>query len=175
MKHRELESFIRQSYLDVMNRMEVEKHSFLPAFDPTKKGRKDTGVYFYLTFVKNHAFQDRIYKPVDGHAGHKEKQMFEYNLQITALSTFIKDRPYIDSNDLIADALIIIQSLDFMTLLQKENVAIFRPSAPIQLPYLDEADNNAQEIKFDVRLTHMQERSIRTEAITKIHEVTLGV
>lgn len=175
MKNRELEAILRNVYLDVMNRMDVEKHSFLPAFDPTKKGRKDNGVYFYLTLVKNYAFQDRTYHPVDGHAGHKEVQIFEYNLQITALSTYIKNKPFISAMDLSIDAMVIIQSLDFMAQLADKNISIFRPSSPVQIPYLDEADNNAQEIKFDVRLTVKQERSIRTEAITQIIETTLGV
>lgn len=175
MNSRELEAFIRSSYIDVMERMSVEKHSFLPAFDPTKKGRKDTGVYFYLTLVKNYAFQDRHYRNDDGFSGHREVQAFEYNLQITALSTYIKNKPFASAVDLSTDAMIIVQSLDFMTHLKAKGISIFRPSAPIQLAYLDEADNNAQEVKFDVRLTYTQERSIKTEAITEIIETTLGV
>lgn len=148
MKKRDLEIAFRKAFLECAKSFELKEYSLLPAFDSQKKGRRDTGLYFYLNNLGSRGWQGRKYRGGDK-AGHEEKQTFEYEVKLTALSSDRDDDPH----DMAASALMVVQSLPFQTLLKNQNIGLQRPSKITAITFTNDSDNYEDEVFFTFNLS----------------------
>lgn len=158
MKKRDLEILLRKTYLDLQKQYNLTEYSFLPAYDG-KKGRKDTGLYYYLRLLNNHSWQGRRYDYND--YGHKEEQIFEYEVKITALS----DKEDHNPNDIASQALMIVQSLPFVERLSESNVGLQRVNQLQSMPFINDSDNYEEEVFFTFNLSVVQTINPSTPAV----------
>ena len=168
MKKRDLEILIRKTYLDLQKKYGLHEYALLPAYDG-KKGRKNTGLYYHLRLLKNHAWQGRRYDYDD--YGHKEEQIFEYEVKFTALS----DNPEHNPNDIASQALMIVQSLPFIETLSKSDVGLQRVNQLRSMPFINDSDNYEEEVFFTFNLSVVQTINPPTPSVdtfnVKIHKV----
>lgn len=162
MKKRDLEILLRKTFLDLQKHYGLFEYSLLPAYDG-KKGRKNMGMYYYLRLLNNHGWQGRRYD-FDSF-GHKEEQIFEYEVKITALS----DKPEHNPNDIASQALMIVQSLPFIEKLSKERVGVQRVNQLQSMPFINDSDNYEEEVFFTFNLSVVQTINPPTPEVDKFN------
>lgn len=161
MKKINIEGIFRTLFIQHVNSLGLKEHSFLPAF-AGKKGRKNTGLYFYLKQVGGHGWQGRKYNYENG-LGHTEEQVIEWEMRITAISSNQDHNP----NDMTVDALMVVQSLPFTEDLRKKGIGSQRPSKITTVTFVNDSDNYEEESFFTLRLSTIKTINPPTKPVTQ--------
>ncbi|PWF25058.1 phage gateway protein [Corticimicrobacter populi] len=172
MKQKLLEAAIRSVLMPLL----IEQGVSLPvigAFQPTKQGRVDDGIYFFPINRGKRGWQTRRYHDAGDALTATESQINESMYQIQA---FVEDDPEDDDQLLASDVLAIvrgvIQSTKFVQFMTELGIGVQRATEIVTPSFVNDRDQFEFNPNFTVIFTH--HRSI-TQATAHIEQVVPGI
>lgn len=131
-----------------------------------KSGRLEKGLYWHPLSQIDRGFQGRKYK-IDGNkSGHKELQIIEQPIQITAYSA--NPQSYEESVFNIAEnARMIVQSLPFSEAMKQSGIEVTRPTNLRTLQFINDSDNYEDEVSFQFSIIYTRSIEFNTPAVHK--------
>lgn len=154
----------RSALLDQLAAHGMPEVLVIEADQPRKQGRVSDGLYWRMLNPRNYGWQARRYEPLGGDAGHREHQLFETVIQLTALVSDEEAAGY-DVHDLATTAQMIVNSLPFVEALRRVKIGVQRVSAVRTLIFNDEGDNYERECTFDVNVTFARTLAPETKTV----------
>ncbi|VFR39275.1 FIG00947889: hypothetical protein [plant metagenome] len=143
------------------------------AFQPTKQGRVDNGIYFFPINRGKRGWQSRKYQSVGQGLTATETQFNESMYQFQA---FVEDDLKDDDQLLAADVLAVVrgvlQSMKFTQAMTAAGIGVQRPTEIVTPSFINDRDNFEFNPNFTVIFSH--QRSI-TQATAIIEQVTSGI
>lgn len=172
MKQKSLEAAIRGVLIPLL----IEQDVSLPvigAFQPTKQGRVDDGIYFFPLNRGKRGWQSRRYHDIGDALVATESQINESMYQFQA---FVEDDPEDDAQLLASDVLAIvrgvIQSTKFVQFMTGIGIGVQRATEIVTPSFVNDRDQFEFNPNFTVIFTH--HRSI-TQATAHIEQVVPGI
>lgn len=172
MKQKHLEATIRAALITLLVEQDINL-PVLAAFQPTKQGRVDDGIYFFPINRGKRGWQSRKYQD-DGEAlTATELQINESMYQFQA---FVEDDLTAPEQLLASDVLAIVrgivQSMRFTQTMTAAGIGVQRATDIVTPAFVNDRDNFDFNPNFTVIFTH--HRSI-TQATAHIEQVVPGV
>lgn len=172
MKQKQLEATVRGALLMLLTEQSITL-PVLAAFQPSKQGRVDDGIYFFPVNRGKRGWQSRKYQD-DGAALHAtESQINESMYQFQA---FVEDDTRAPEQLLASDVLSIVrgvlQSMRFAQTMTAVGIGVQRATEIVTPAFVNERDNFDFNPNFTVIFTH--QRSI-TQATAHIEQVASGI
>lgn len=172
MKQKQLEATVRAALLALLPEQGISL-PVLAAFQPTKQGRVDDGIYFFPVARGKRGWQSRKYQD-DGQAvTATESQINESMYQFQA---FVEDDVTAPAQFLASDVLAVVrgvvQSMRFVQAMTSAAIGVQRATDIVMPSFVNERDNFEFNPSFTVIFTH--HRSI-TQATAHIEQVVSGI
>lgn len=172
MKQKQLEATIRGALLTLLAEQGVDL-PVMAAFQPSKQGRVDDGIYFFPVNRGKRGWQSRKYQD-DGQAlTSTESQINESMYQFQA---FVEDDVTAPAQLLASDVLAVVrgvvQSMRFTQAMTAAGIGVQRATDIVMPSFVNERDNFEFNPNFTVIFTH--HRSI-TQATAHIEQVVSGI
>lgn len=161
MNQKQLEVAIRSDLLDMLKEQGIEL-PILAAFPPSKQGRVDDGIYFFLLSKQKRGWQSRSYSDTKDKTAlvNTETQINEFMFQFNA---FIEDNGLSDGQLLAEDVLSVVrgvmQSIKFADRMQAQGIGVQRATDIVTPTFINEKDNYEHNPSFTIIFT--QNRSIQ--------------
>ena len=149
MTFRELKIAFRKALIELQKQYGLRVIPVIDADQMKKQGRVETGIYYRVLEPKNHGWQGRSYNINGKDAGHVESQHYEVMFQLSTLSS----ESNTDAIDIAVDTQMIVSSLPFVELMEKQGIGIQRPTPIRTLSFVNEQENYDVEASFDVTVT----------------------
>lgn len=136
----------------------------IEAYQPSKQGRVDDGIYWRLSNPTNHGWQVRRYNPQGQDSGHSEHLLVECMMTLTSFVDDLYVTGY-NSNDLANLAQMSVNSLPFIERMRDNGIGVQRVTPIRSITFTDEGDNYATEASFDVNVTFMRTITPATQVV----------
>lgn len=171
MKQKQLEPTIRAELITLL----VEQGINLPvlaAFQPTKQGRVDDGIYFFPINRGKRGWQSRTYQDDGASLTATESQINESMYQFQAFVEDDLDAPeQLLASDVLAVVRGIVQSMRFTQAMAVAGIGVQRATDIVTPAFVNDRDNFDFNPNFTVIFTHY--RSI-TQSTAHIEQVVSG-
>ncbi|WMD23303.1 hypothetical protein RAS12_13310 [Achromobacter seleniivolatilans] len=172
MKQKKLEATVRAALLMLLAEQGI-RLPVLAAFQPTKQGRVDDGIYFFPVNRGKRGWQSRKYQDDGAALTATESQINESMYQFQA---FVEDDLAAPDQLLASDVLSVVrgvlQSMRFAQAMTAEGIGVQRATEIVIPSFVNERDNFDFNPNFTVIFTH--QRNI-TQATAHIEQVVSGI
>lgn len=172
MKQKQLEATIRGALLSLLAEQGITL-PVLAAFQPTKQGRVDDGIYFFPVGRGKRGWQARKYRDDGAALTATESQINESMYQFQA---FVKDDLSAPDQLLASDVLAVVrgllQSMRFTQAMTVAGIGVQRATDIVTPSFVNERDNFEFNPNFTVIFTH--HRSI-TQATAHFEQVAPAI
>ncbi|CAJ48931.1 phage gateway protein [Bordetella avium] len=168
MTQKELEAAVRLALIGLLREQGVTL-PVLAAFEPSKQGRVDDGVYFFPVGTGQHGWQSRKYLDHAHGLVAKETQIDApmYQFQAFVMDDVRNDAQLLAS-DVVALVRGLIQSMRFLQRMSAVGVGVQRPSEILQPSFLNERDDFEFNPNFTVIFTHKRSITQETPHVTRV-------
>ncbi|EFF76099.1 phage gateway protein [Achromobacter piechaudii] len=172
MKQKQLEASVRGALLQLLAEQEISL-PVLAAFQPSKQGRVDDGIYFFPVGRGKPGWQSRKYRDDGVALTATESQINESMYQFQA---FVEDDLSAPEQLLASDVLSIVrgvlQSMRFTQAMTTAGIGVQRATDIVTPAFVNDRDNFDFNPNFTVIFTH--HRNI-TQATAHIEQVVSGI
>ena len=172
MKQKILESTVRAALLALLAEQGVDL-PVLAAFQPTKQGRVDDGIYFFPVNRGKRGWQSRKYRDDGAALTATESQINESMYQFQAfVEDDLADPEQLLASDVLSVVRGVLQSMRFTQVMTAAGVGVQRATDIVMPVFVNERDNFDFNPNFTVIFTH--HRNI-TQATAHIDQVAPGI
>ncbi|WP_313064752.1 phage gateway protein [Achromobacter animicus] len=172
MKQKQLEATIRAALLQLLAEQGISL-PVLAAFQPTKQGRVDDGIYFFPVDRGKRGWQSRKYQDDGAALMATESQINEPMYQFQAFVEDDLDAPeQLLASDVLSVVRGVLQSMKFTQAMTAAGIGVQRATDIVTPAFVNERDNFDFNPNFTVIFTH--HRNI-TQATAHIQHVAPGI
>lgn len=172
MKQKQLEAIVRKALITLLQEQGIAL-PVLGAFQPTRQGRVDDGIYFFPVNRGKRGWQSREYKDEGLALTATESQINESMYQFQAfVEDDLTDPEQLLASDVLSVVRGVLQSMRFIQAMTAAGVGVQRATDIVTPAFVNDRDNFEFNPNFTVIFTH--HRSI-TQATSHIDQVASGI